>query len=208
MALKIRFIEGLAYSGRGNSPWWGVAKNGANQDKFYVAADLFCEDGKVRTRSYRPDGFFLNEREAALIATELYKMGGQPFANGHVIDPKYKTGQKFKIDGRFIKAIDKNGHQIRSTKAISRHANVVWGTRNRGESTKTKKGFAPVEGVVDKLEESKSRVMDQEKSIKRQISDDDWFLVDRLMKDASGESEINPAVKAFATNLLNGSQNA
>lgn len=216
MAPKIKFIDGLAYSGKGNSKWWGVAKNSANGGAFYVAADLICDDNKVRTRSYRPDGFNLTERESAIIATELYRLGGYPFPDGHVIDPQCSTGITFRIEGRFIKAFDKHGMPFVMKGGIQRRGNKLWAPREvESKSPQKKGGFAKLAGTDpfanpgvapnNPIAPIQQNIEDMASRLKSKLSDDDWRLVELLMKDSMGESEIHPAVKTFAANLLTGS---
>ncbi len=207
MVAKVKVIDGLIWSGRGNSPWWGVGKNSVDGGQYYVVADLKCQDGKVRTRGYRPDGFSLTEREAAMIATQLYHNGGEPFPDGHIIDPDFPTGIKFKVVGRLIKCIDRHGHPIVSSQAVSRRATKAWLSRDRGESPEHKTGvFAPIEGMTpvtaSNTNSALTNLQEAERQIRDKVSEEDWFLAKTAMEHAMGEREIHPAVKKFVKSLL------
>lgn len=202
MAAKLQIIDGLVWSGRGNSPWWGVGKNSVDGGQYYVVADLKCEDGKVRTRGYRPDGFSLTEREAAMIATQLYNNGGEPFPDGHIIDPGFSTGIKFKVTGRLIKCIDRHGHPVVTSRAINRRATKAWTARDRGESQEHKSGnFAPIEGSTPATPQL-NHLQEAEQKIRGKVSEDDWVLAKSAIEHATGEREIHPAVRKFVKTLL------
>lgn len=205
MAATLKVVDGLIWSGRGNSPWWGVGKNSVDGGQYYVVADLQCPDGMVRTRGYRPDGFSLTEREAALIATELYRRKGEPFPDGCVIDPKFPTGIKFKIVGRLIKCIDRHGHPVVTSQAVSRRATKAWETRDRGESPEHKTGvFASVVGMdtPPNVPTAINNLQEAERQIRGKVSEEDWVLAKTAMEHAMGERTIHPAVKKFVASLL------